>query len=465
MTPAGLHARAPLERIAALCDAAVCTPLPAAFDRPRLSAHLSRWGIEAQADDGIVLAQGRVDGSALLFAAQDERFLGGSVGAGHAAALRDLFDHARAERAEGVVLLLASGGVRLHEANPAELALAAAFRALLALRITGIPVVALGVGDVFGGASVLACAADRLGLLPYARLGLSGPRVIAGARGRRELDPDDDAATALLFGAAMRARQGDADLVADDPAVIRAWLGAAMAARRTFGDAVRTQQAALARRLRGLPGDAPAIGSAAAAGAQLPDAWREGAVRVDAGAGLWRLDRRPVWIAGAAGARHVSPQRVSALDAALLSRVLAAARRAPITLVLVEDSLGHEPSVAAERLCISRYLAHHAAVLALLRAAGVRLAGVLVGQGHSAAFFVHALQATTLHVLASARVVAMDPRNVARVTRLEAEALEACIARDPVLGQPAPLLAHWDTSIVVTPEADRALLESLVRMP
>ena len=89
---------------------------------------------------------------------------------------------ARREHPVAVVLLLASGGVRLHEANAAELALARVLRTMLDARVEGVAVLAIGAGHVFGGTSVLACAADRLALLPGSRIGLSGP---AGARVRR----------------------------------------------------------------------------------------------------------------------------------------------------------------------------------------------------------------------------------------------------------------------------------------
>ena len=60
------------------------------------------------------------------------------------------------ERPRAVVVLAASGGVRLHEANPAEASLARALAALLDLRSAGVPVLSLCVADTFGGASVLA---------------------------------------------------------------------------------------------------------------------------------------------------------------------------------------------------------------------------------------------------------------------------------------------------------------------
>src|SRR5204862_930096 len=107
------------------------------------------------------------------------------------------------------------------------------------------------------------------------------------------------------------------------------------------------------------------------------------------------------------------------LDAALLTEMFddqGNARRE--TLVIVEDSPGHEVSRAAEMRFISRYLAHHAAILALARSRGHRLVGLLAGTGHSAACFVNALQAPELYALTHSRVVAMEPAAIARVTGL-----------------------------------------------
>ena len=75
------------------------------------------------------------------------------------------------------------------------------------------------------------------------------------------------------------------------------------------------------------------------------------------------------------------------------------AQRRAERVVLVEDSAGHVVSRAAEMRFQSQFLAHHAAVLALLRAQGRRLIGLLAGVGHSAAFFSNALQASTLYAL------------------------------------------------------------------
>ena len=199
----------PYARIAEVADRGSVV----ALDTPRPSPHLARFGIAAQDNDGIAVARIAVDGAALLVAAQDARFLRGSVGANHGAALQALFERARDERPTAVVLFMASGGVRLHEANAAELSLARALRALLELRATGVPVLAIAVGDVFGGASVLACAADRLAMLPGTRIGLSGPKVIESVHGKWELDASRPAEIDAVFGAggplARRRRRPD----------------------------------------------------------------------------------------------------------------------------------------------------------------------------------------------------------------------------------------------------------------
>ena len=418
---AGLPVLSPRERIAAVADAGSVAWL----DTPRPSPHLARFGIAAQDDDGIATAAIRVCGAPVLVAAQDERFLRGSVGAGQADALAALFRRARAKRC-AVVLLMASGGVRLHEANAAELALARALSALFDARAAGVPVAVLAVGDVFGGASVLACAGAALGMLPGARLGLSGPKVIETARGRAEIDAADRMAVDALFGAAARVAQGHAALVQDDADAVREWLHAALQRALPFEDDV----------LRAHEGLAASAALPAAAGANVPPphlASLDGVVPEDRDGWLWRFDgalfTRPFT------GRVFDGVSAHALDTALLAAC--AAGRTP-RLVLTEDSTGHDVSRAAEARLDSRRLAHHAAVLALLRARGVRTVGWLCGTGHSAAFFVNALQAPRLVASPQARVVAMDPAAIARVTGRDVRAL---VEDDPLLGQPARHLA------------------------
>lgn len=398
------------------------------------SPHLARFGIAARGDDGVVVARGRIDGARMIVAAQDERYLAGSVGERHGRALEAVFHAARRERAAGVVLLLASGGVRLHEANAAELVLARALSALLDARAAGIAVVAIGVGSVFGGTSVFACAADRVALLPGTRLGLSGPKVLESVHGKWQLDAESPGDVDAVFGAAARNAAGLVELLADDADAIRAWVARAMREREDFASAVVAMHARLLQRVAGEPAHAVPFD-------MLP--CFEGSAPVDNGGHLWRGPA--CWLTRPSPGATIGPADAHALDAALLAHVAAdTGTRAPV--VLVEDSAGHAVSRAAEMKLISQFLAHHASVLALLRARGRRLVGLLAGVGHSAAFFSNALQAPALYALPSSRVVAMDPSAIARVTGISAASL---IEDDPLLGQPVRhLAARGDVTIV-----------------
>ena len=160
-----------------------------------------------------------------------------------------------------------------------------------------------------------------------------------------------------------------------------------------------------------------------------------------------------VWITRPPGLATLGPRVAHALDASLLTHVASRAEGERATVFVASDSLGHEATVAAESLCVSQYLAQHAAVLALLRARSVRLVGLLTGTGHSAAFFSNALQAPSVYALAGARVVAMEPAAIARVTRLDANALAARIEEDPLVGQPVRHFAAWGGIAEMLPDA------------
>ena len=288
-------------------------------------------------------------------------------------------------------------------------------RALFATRLTGIAVLAIAVGDVFGGASILACAADRLAMLPSARLGVSGPKVIESVHGKWELDAERAGDVDAVFGARARASRGGVDQIADDADAISGWIRMAAANVLPFGDHVARTHAQLetSSTLPSLPRIPPLTGASAE----------------DKEGYLWRIGDV---IATRHCADHsLGPDFSYALDSALLAKFGNA--DAKPTLAIVEDSAGHEVSRAAEMRFISRYLAHHAAVLALLRDHGVRVVALLAGNGHSAAFFVNGLQADLLYALPQARVVAMEPAAIARVTGVDVATL---IEDDLMLGQP-----------------------------
>ncbi len=460
----------PRERIAAIADPGSVAPVDAILSAPRASPHLARWGIAAQDDDGVIIARATVRGAPVFIAAQDERFLGGSTGASHAEALRAMLEHARVERPAAVILLAASGGVRLQEANPAELALARALAALLDLRAAGVHVLALGVADVFGGSSVLVCAADRTALIPGVRLGLSGPKVIEMAHGREELDAGDATAVATLFGAESRASAGQFEILADDVAAVREWIALDSANDVSFASRIRAMHACLAERLTGHPSRRSVLDAqrfdedAATPVVPLPrmlSSLYADASPIDGNGWLWQMPDRPVWLTRPFGLGTFGPREAHALDAALLEYLADGAEPGRATLFVVSDSYGHEATRAAERLCVSQYLAQHAAVLALLRAQGVSVIGLLTGTGHSAAFFANALQGARVYALQGARVVAMEPAAIARVTKIDPARLAALIEDDPLVGHPVRHFAAWGGIAEVLPDAGRERLLAL----
>jgi len=465
---AALRPLGPDERIAAVADAGSVAPVNAALAAARPSPHLVRWGIVPQEDDGVVVARATIGGAPVLVAAQDERFLGGSAGANHATALHGLFRVALTERPAAVLLLCASGGVRLHEANPAELALARALAALLDLRAAGVRVLALCVGDVFGGAAVLACAADRIALVPAARLGVSGPKVIEEIHGKSELDAGDRAAVDVLFGAPARAAAGQVELIADDVAAARAWIALGGASSAPFVTRIRAAHENLAARLAATSAfDAQRPNRMSIAPPVVPiprqlSSFYAALVPVDGNGWLWRMPGEPVWFTRASGLGTLGPREAHAFDTALLAHLADRGDRDRARLFVVSDSAGHESTRSAEAVCIAQYLAQHAAVLALLRAQGVRVFGLLTGNGRGAAFFANGLQGAKVFALPSARVTAMEPSAIARVTGLDAARLRELTDDDPLLGTPARHFAAWGGIDATLPDLALARLAALV---
>jgi len=451
----GLRQLAPHERIAAVADRDSMAPVDAVLERPRPSPHLARWGIAAQEDDGVAVARATIRGEPVLIAAQDERFLRGSAGANHADALCNLFTLARAERPAAVVIVAASGGVRLHEANPAEAALARALAALLSLRAADVPVISLCVADTFGGASVLVCGAERTAMMPGARLGVSGPAVIETAHGRSEVDASDADAVAALFGAQARSDAGYVDLVDDDADAVRNWIGAALRSSVPFAASVRATQQRLAARLATtLDTGAHPQDTRATVVADLPPGSAplyDGARPVDDAGWLWRIGDR--WITRTIGAGTLGPREALGLSTAIIEHVAVGTSTRSRALWIVGDSQGHEASRRAELLCLSQYLAHLAAVIALVRSQGVQVRGALTDTGHSAAFFATALQADGVYALEQARVVAMEPAAIARVLGLPAAQIAALVEDDPLIGHPVRQFARWGSIAGVLPDA------------
>jgi len=188
------------------------------------SPHLPQLEVSCAFDDGVVVGRGLLSGQPVLVAAQEGGFMGGAVGEVHGAKLTGLLERALDERPAAVLLLIDSGGVRLHEANAGLIALSETIRALLAVRSAGVPVIALigGATGCFGGMGIVAGCCDAVVMSEEGRLGLSGPEVIETAQGVEEFDSQDRALVWRTVGGKHRYLLGDAaQLVEDDLAAFR----------------------------------------------------------------------------------------------------------------------------------------------------------------------------------------------------------------------------------------------------
>ncbi|WP_421681285.1 biotin-independent malonate decarboxylase subunit beta [Stenotrophomonas bentonitica] len=199
------------ERIGGLLDAGSFSEFvgPA---RRIISPHLAQLDQPGAFDDGIVVGAGSLSGRPVLIAAQQGQFMGGGVGEVHGAKLTGLLERAVAVRPDAVLLLLDSGGVRLHEANAGLVAISEIMRAVLATRAAGIPVFALiGSGNgAFGGMGIVARCCTAVVMSEEGRLSLSGPEVIETVRGVEEFDSRDRALVWRVTGGKHRYLIGDA---------------------------------------------------------------------------------------------------------------------------------------------------------------------------------------------------------------------------------------------------------------
>ncbi|MBB4008520.1 biotin-independent malonate decarboxylase subunit beta [Allorhizobium taibaishanense] len=206
------------ERIDGLLDLGSFQEILPPQDRV-VSPHLKVLGSPAAFDDGVVVGKGLLDGKAVLVAAQEGAFMGGAVGEVHGAKIVGLMERALAERPEAVLLLLESGGVRLHEANAGLIAVSEVMRAILNLRAAQIPVIVLDGGrfGVFGGMGIAARLCTAVVMSEEGRLGLSGPEVIETTMGVEEFDASDRALVWRTAGGKHRYIIGEASgFVSDD---------------------------------------------------------------------------------------------------------------------------------------------------------------------------------------------------------------------------------------------------------
>ena len=219
-------------RIAGLLDAGSFHEiLPPVESRP--SPHLAQLDLPGAFDDGVAIGYGQLEKRPVFIAAQEGQFMGGAVGEIHGAKITGLLRRAATEKPAAVILLIDSGGVRLHEANAGLIAISEIMRAVLDARAAGVPVVALigGSCGAFGGMGIVAKLCSAIIISEEGRLALSGPEVIETVAGVEEFDSKDRALVWRVTGGKHRYLMGDcAVLVEDDIRAFRAGAAELLAA-------------------------------------------------------------------------------------------------------------------------------------------------------------------------------------------------------------------------------------------
>jgi malonate decarboxylase beta subunit len=496
------------ERLAGLLDPGSFVEILPPTERCR-SPHLAQFGIAGAFDDGIVIGRGLLDGRAVLVAAQEGAFLGGTFGEVHGAKLVGLLRGAvsGAEKPAAILLLLDTGGVRLQEANAGEIAVGDAIVALLEARAAGIPVIALlgGRSGCFGGGSLVAACCSGRAISEPGRLGVSGPEVIETTIGVEEFDARDRPLVWRIFGGRTRHLLEGADLYADD--TTSAFRTAALAliaeAPAFHAPHLRHQTVNHAGRVRALGGlrdatevwhrlslppeihdvsddtfravaaahhrprgdAAPATATEAQAFALTtladgaldwqgdswitPDGVIGGAVRTEQG--------DAITVIGLVGGAPLG------LDACVtLSRELAAITAAapgrPI-LILV-DTIGQKMSRSDELLGLSQAIGHVAQSIVLARRHGHRVVTLLVGKAAAAAFIALVLMAERVVALPEAEPAVLSLPVIARVTKMPLAELERLSRTTPVLApglEPMRLLGAVQEVLPAGPTLKRRL--------
>lgn len=175
-------------------------------DEKLYSPHLAILNLPGEADDGLVIGAAHLDNRKVLVAAQQKDFMGGAVGEIHGAKLTGLFEAAVKLKAVAVIVLIDSGGVRLHEANAGEISISETIRAIFKARNNGVMTIGVvcGKNGAFGGMGIISACLDYVLISEVGRVGVSGPDVIQTVAGVEAFDAQDRALVWRVYGGKTR---------------------------------------------------------------------------------------------------------------------------------------------------------------------------------------------------------------------------------------------------------------------
>ncbi|WP_249012367.1 acyl-CoA carboxylase subunit beta [Conexibacter sp. DBS9H8] len=190
----------PRERLEALCD-------PGSVELIRTEVTSLKLGDRAAAGDGVVGGAGLVGGRPVFCYAQDQSFLGGSLGAAHADTIVRILELAGRSGAP-VVGFVGSGGARMQEGVAALAGYGRIFRATVAL--TGkVPQISIISGLSAGGGAYSPALTDFIIMTRSSSMFLTGPGVVREAMG-------EDVSADELGGPRVHERNGVAQFVVAD---------------------------------------------------------------------------------------------------------------------------------------------------------------------------------------------------------------------------------------------------------
>ena len=390
-------------RVAELLDPGSACPLPL---------------VGAESVGALRVFVGAVRERSVVVVALESGHARGAMGVAEVNALVRVLDFVRTKGAP-LVLALESSGARIDQGLEVLAAFRRVLTAALNARVTGVQMVAVVRSICYGGASMLAFIAGRRLFTPGARLGMSGPGVIAAMSGALELDPRNADATEALFGGAARAALNAADLLcADEPQVLCTTLAACLGDTARHGSLdIAARQRALYARLERFGVELPRSPRPAPPeikrrlDALLPEGFEtllgDGVVR-----GV-RLHRgREVTITGLVQGAPLTAVATWMLAESIITSVRARPDR---PIVILYDSVGHAATRLDESLLLSDYLVHLAQTIQWAGSERVAVSVWILGEASGGAYVTLTAACRSVFALTGAAVRVLPPAAVASV--------------------------------------------------
>jgi acetyl-CoA carboxylase carboxyl transferase subunit beta len=128
--------------------------------------------------EAVITGTGAIEGIACALGVMDFNYIGGSMGSVVGEKITRVIEHATEARLP-VVIVSASGGVRMHEAIIGLMQMAKTSAALYRLRAAGVPYISVLTNPTTGGTTAsFAMLGDVIMAEPKSLIGFAGPRVI-----------------------------------------------------------------------------------------------------------------------------------------------------------------------------------------------------------------------------------------------------------------------------------------------